>query len=537
MNIWLRFLGIAGLVVLLFGLLGKMILAPGELGGFVWLHFIAGLAAIVAWFFSTGTKNLSNAGELLRGRTSRFGANVVLYVVVFLGFIGFFNFLANRYDHRFDLTSEGVYSLKPQTVKLLQSLQKPLKLIGIRQGSGEDQQLEERLKLYAYYNPERVSYEMINPVSRPQVVKQLRMEAGQSIFISLGEQESRLTSSSEQSITNAILKLVRGGERKIYYITGHGEPDIQGAGEEGVQALGTALKDEQFNLEALNLSQKGSVPADAAAVILVAPEKELLKEERDLLIKYARDGGRLVLFHEVQQSTDDVRLIAREFGIEVGTDVVIEPELRLFTGPVLNVQPQVVNFKSHAVTADFSPRTPVVLVTASSVKQAPTAPSVGTVSVLMETGEQAWGETNVQGLFDPVNPEVSFSALEDHKGPVPLAAVYEHEVAASADNGGETAEPKFEKRTRVVVFGDSDWIRNGSFRQFFNRDLVLAAVNWSSAEEGGLALEARSLDDGKPRSPIADDVVRNIFFTSFILPELFLLLGLAIWWQRRTAYV
>jgi ABC-type uncharacterized transport system involved in gliding motility auxiliary subunit len=69
---------------------------------------------------------------------------------------------------------------------------------------------------------------------------------------------------------------------------------------------------------------------------------------------------------------------------------------------------------------------------------------------------------------------------------------------------------------------------------YAHRDFILNTVNWMVGESGGVTIRPRSIR--KPElTPITSDTYLNILSASFIIPEIIFILGLLIWWRRRTA--
>jgi ABC-type uncharacterized transport system involved in gliding motility auxiliary subunit len=124
---------------------------------------------------------------------------------------------------------------------------------------------------------------------------------------------------------------------------------------------------------------------------------------------------------------------------------------------------------------------------------------------------------------------------EDLAGPVSVAAAYERKLSPPKDPAAavDSTEVSFEKTARVVVFGDSDWIVNANIAIYANRDFVLNALNWVIGEEGGVTIRPRQMRFSN--APIQSDTFIWLLVLSFLVPELILILGLVIWWRRRTA--
>jgi ABC-type uncharacterized transport system involved in gliding motility auxiliary subunit len=538
MNRWVRFSGIAGAVVLVFGLIGAIIVGAYD-SPLVVGHLIVGGVCLIVWAIGAGSSGFASAGAVLKGRSARFGANVVAYGAVFLGLLIAINWLVHRNDRRFDFTEEGVYSLAPQSVAIVRDLKKPLKMVALvaTDEPSRETRLRELLELYKSANTTRVTTEFFDPQSKPHLIQRYDMKPGNLLYLEYGESGesgiSRINDSSEEGITNAILKLTRGEAKKVYVVQGHGEPDIAGGDPGGLKGFAEAVGDENLTLAPIVLGQHPKVPADAAAVVLVSPKKPLLAEERAALITYVEEGGRLLMFHD-PRTTTDVATIAAHFKIEVGSDVIIDQVQRLFAAPTLGVQPIVTSYTPHPLTRSLTERDVTVYNLASSVKGSGQSDETTTWTDLAKTGLTAWAEKNLEQLFDVPEPS-AVREPEDLAGPVSVAAAYERKLSPPKDPAAavDSTEVSFEKTARVVVFGDSDWIVNANIAIYANRDFVLNALNWVIGEEGGVTIRPRQMRFSN--APIQSDTFIWLLVLSFLVPELILILGLVIWWRRRTA--
>ena len=262
MSKWSRLLGIIGAVFLLFGIVGALII-----GSFaqplILMHLLVGLVFVVLMAVgqaSSGGLSADGARSLLTSRSARFGLNAGLATTVFAVFLVALNWTVNRHDRRWDLTQEGVFSVSDQSVKVVEALTKQLKIVAFKVGDGEqEQKTKELLELYKYHNPSKVSTSLIDPRSNPGAVDTYQMKGGNVVYLEYGEGEtkgtSRLNEVSEQTLTNAIIKLTRGEARRVYYVQGHDEPDIQGQDASGLKGFAEAVADEHLTMEGLVLAQ------------------------------------------------------------------------------------------------------------------------------------------------------------------------------------------------------------------------------------------------------------------------------------------
>jgi len=482
--------------------------------------------------------SVHKASSLMTGRTARFGAHALIYSLIAGGLVVVGNIIVSMNEKRWDLTEQGVYSLSPKSSKIVAGLKAPLKIIALEAPQLHDKgETRELLSLYLLANSKHVSFEMLNPQAKPIEVDMLGMKPGNLVYVEYGEGASkvinRLNQVDEQSITNAIIKLSRGASKKVYYVQGHGEPALDSQSQDGTKQFAEALGDEHIAIEGLMLATAGSIPQDAAAVILAAPTKPIPQAERDAIISYGKSGGRLLLFHNAEdRDFDEIRSIAKVFGIEVGEDVILDQQLRLFAGPEVAVQFLAQQFSPHPITAGLSAAEPVLFTFASSVS-APKSTEAGiTYTELIKSGKNSWAEKNLKSLFDPAGATASRDP-EDFAGPVSIAVAMERTGESSEGQKGD--EPSFKQLSRIVVFGDVSWIENGSLLSMGNRDVILNAVNWVTGEEGGVAIGPRRMRSSV--APIPPSTFNIILALSLIGPELILLAGLFVWWRRRASMV
>lgn len=541
MGRWTRFSGIVGAVLVLFGILGGLVVGFGAdnlIQILMVFHILGGLGLIVFWFVSVGFAEENRGAGLLRGRAARYGANLVAYTVVFVGLLTALNFLVNRHDKRLDLTEQGVYSLASVSASAMAELKKPLKIVAFKAAQLEDEQgLTDLLALLSSANKAKISTEIVDPRAKPHLVDSYGMKQGNLVYLEYGEGDakavSRINEVSEQALVNAVVKLTRGDAKKIYYVVGHNEPELESAEARGAKEFAAAVADEHLTLEPIVLAEKQAVPDDAAALIVAAPRKKLADQERAMIIAYAEKGGRLILLTD-PRAPSDVRDIAAHFGIKVGSGIVVDQVQRLFAAPALGIEPMVRSYAMHPITAGFSSQDVAIFNQAASVSAAETKDDKATYLELAKTGPQAWEESDLASIFDASEPSAQKDAA-DSPGPISLALVYEKKLEQAGADPKEKSGDKFERTTRIAVFGDSDWITNGSLQQWAHRDLILNSINWALGEEGGVTIGQRSFREPK-LTPISNESYLVMLASSFVIPELIFLTGLVIWWRRRTAF-
>ena len=487
-----------------------------ELSLFVLVNAVAGIFAFAGWL-AAGRETV---GAFLGERSTRYGANAILYSVLFVGILVMANVLAARYSVRWDTTEADVYSLSPQSAQLVKDLDGELDLLAFVEG-GIDPALRDLFESYAHES-KRVSYRLVDPDKSPDLAERYNVTTYNTVRVAYGEQATLVTQPSEESITNAIVKVTQGEKKTICLVEGHGEPgadDLESPRGYGV--LKRAIESENYGFQTLLLATEQEPPNEKCDLLLVAaPVKDWLEPEIVLLRSYLERGGRGIFLFAANRGAD-VREVLAGYGFEVGENVVVDQVLRLFQGPALGVEPMAESYGAHPITENFKERTIFPLArTVSAVKPAPEGV---TVTEIVKTSRSSWAESDVEGLFQ--RSEATLDPSTDRKGPLSIAAAATVDVARL-----ENAESD----SRLVAFGSDQFVNNKNINNLFNRDLILNAIGWAVGEEQLVAIRARTVRASAVQ--LTDAQVDTIFYLSvLVLPELLLLAGIAVWARRRNA--
>ncbi|HUY26265.1 MAG TPA: GldG family protein [Candidatus Binataceae bacterium] len=512
--------GLIGLVLIIFGLIDLKI-APG-FRLFVWANLICGLFALVLWI----TSSRSALSGIVGQRSTRYGANAMVYTVAFVGVIVAINYLSTLHNRRLDLTAEKVYSLSSQSTQVVKNLKKPLKLIGFFAG-GENERARELYSTYAYASP-MLTYQLVDPDKHPELAERYKVSVMNTTHIQYGGDEkgagTNVTDLTEEALTNAIIRATKNSKKLVYFLDGEGEGDIDDAqNSTGFGQLKTALEGEGYEVQKLVLAQAAKVPDDATMVVIAGPEKPLGQHEIDQLNAYLKRGGRVIATFRPSKpdgSVDEAALaaMAGAWGVKVDDDIVVDQVVRLFAGPALGLDPIVQNYGVHPITRGFKERTVFSMSRSLSIEPN-LKPGLRAVA-LAKTSETSWGETDLKMLFEQQKAELDD---KDTRGPVAVAAAVQGDLAQLGWGKGEA---------RMVVFGSTDFIDNQHITNFFNRDFFVNSADWLAGEENSISIRPRSLRASRFRLTV--DQFSIVFaFSVLLLPEALLILGIAVWWERR----
>ncbi len=508
-----------------------------------WWMAVIGLAMVAVHTLSQWRDILA----FFSRRQAREGAVATSGVALALGILVAANYILSRQNVRWDLTAAQQYSLSDQTRRVLETLDGPMSVLVFAR-EAEFPRYRDRLDEYSYVSSQ-VDVEYIDPDRSPRRAEQYEVQAYGTIVFEYEERIERTTSDTEQDLTNAMIRAVEGEERIVYFVQGHGEHDPDGEDRAGYRALRDALGRDNFRVETVVLAQTGEVPTDATVLVVAGPSTDLLLTEADLLRDYLEGGGKLLLLLNPPDTEDDppqpnLIALAGEWGIDLGTDVVVDAS---GVGQLLGTDasvPVAASYPPHAITEDFN------LLTAFPLARS-ARPAAGGVSgrigeVIVETGARSWAEADLDQL---ATGEVTLDEdAGDVPGPVPIATVVSQTIDAPepADDADREEESEGETeaddangdgddpplQARLAVFGDSDFASNSAVEIQGNRDLALNTINWLAQQENLIAIRPREPEDRRI-TLTADQQTRVYWLSLVLLPGFIAGAGIYTWWNRR----
>jgi ABC-type uncharacterized transport system involved in gliding motility auxiliary subunit len=487
-----------------------------------WAALIVGAALIFASISARQAEIRSSLGR----RSARFGINSAVSVVFLIGILAFVNYLGAQHVKRVDMTTEKIYSLSDQSAGVAQQVKQDLKIKAFYPG-GEYAPAKDLLDLFKAKN-NKISYEFIDPDKQPQIAQQYSVSqygdfqnpmTGESVrygtmILEMGGKTERIEKQNEpvreEDITNALMKIVKGEKKTIYFVQGHGERNIDDSEKTGYSNAKAGLEKENYVLKPLNLVQDNKIPDDASVVVMLGPTSEPFPNELDLIDGFLNKGGSVAIFLDPPPAAS-LNDLMKKWSVDVGNNIVLDSSGvgRLFgAGPTI---PLVTNYSNHKITERFKVMTFFPLV--RSVTPAKPPANGIMVETLFSSNERSWGETDLKS-----NP-AEFNEKTDLKGPVSLA------VVATKDLGES-------KKARLVVFGDSDFASNQAFGLQGNGNLFLNTISWLAQDENFISIRAKNPEDR--RLTMTEAQGRLVSFVMLLfLPVAVIISGVSVWMKRR----
>jgi gliding-associated putative ABC transporter substrate-binding component GldG len=505
----------------------------------------------------------------------------VAIVVVILVLL---NIVSIRVFGRLDVTKNGLFTLSEASRQLMRSLDDR---VTVKAYFTEDlpapynnnrRMLLDQLNEYRAYSRGNLQYEFIDPSGEKgeqeaqqqgiapvqvQVVKEDKFEVKRAYMGAVLLYEDRKevlpviqnTASLEYELSSTIKRLTTRTQRKVGFLTGHGEPalnELQHAQE---------LLRRQYQIVPVDVSKNAPVPQDVAALVVAAPSNRFSEADKFQIDQYIMRGGRVAfLLNRVDANLQsragrllDINLddLLETYALRINPDLI--RDLQCANVSIVqqqfgfNIQSQV-PFPYLPIASNFSPGNAMVkdlqgliLFFVSSVDT--TNPSGRGLrgEILVRSSKQSGRQTGMF-IFDPLQ---RYSREEFQEKEIPLAALVQGQFKSAftgkpvpSDTAAGSAPPVGTPLTsspeaRVILVGDGDFIRD----QYGNRDNLTFFANMIDylVDDAGLITIRSKEASMPPLEPVSDGTKKLVKYANLIVPPLLVVVYGLIRWRMRKA--
>lgn len=424
-----------------------------------------------------------------------------------------------RYNQRWDFTREKIYSLAEPTAKILDQMKKsPLEVKAFYplQDPGR-REFESFLKQVESRHP-RLKAEFIDPDRAPRTAKDYGVNDLYTVVMKYEGRQEKVIRPTEESFSNALLRLLNPKTFQICFLTGHEESSILQQDRSGLSYLRESLVFNNYKVDEVT-AQRGDIPSECLVTVVAGPRRDLDAQEYDALERFFQSGkGILFLIDPMDEGTGvSFRDFFLRFGIALGADVIVDKMSRMVGGDFL--VPLVSQYViQHPVTAQF--KLPTFYPVTRTVQPSTETPKGIDVTPLAFTGSGSWAESDLKSLE---NGETDFDAGSDLTGPLAIAAAAEKKDVLGGASG------------RLIAVGDSDFAANAYLDLSGNRDFILAMIQWLTQDERAVTINPR-LAEFKPLFLKDSGRAKLLVWVLGIIPLFFLCSGSAwLFYRHKTA--
>lgn len=473
--------------------------------------------------------------DWIKTRQTKYSAYITVYILVILAVLGAANFLANRYNKSYDSTANKQFSLSDQTVKAVKGLKQGVTIYYFGETS-QFPQARDVLGRYAGLSP-KLKVDYIDPVRKPQDARAAGFRRDVTMLVDSGARKEEAKSLTEEDITGALIRSLKGGERTTCFLAGSGEHGLDEPAGNGFGTLKQALERNNYKTRAVNLAQpapatpgavpvigqvqqaKVEIPKDCTVLVAGGPRMDYSAAEVSAIKAYVEGGGRALFMLDTPlkigpqegAANPELAKLLSEWGVTLNNDLALDTT---GVGGIFGLGPEVsmvTNYESQPIVRDFKDNILTAFPLSRTLKTSNTAKV--TLDKLISTSDNSFATSSVSSPIDP---------KKGTKGPLLLAA-------AGTYNTGNPSNPG-----RFVVFGSSMWAGNSFLgsRQVANRDLALNTFNWLTSDEELISIRPKEMEDR--RLTITGNRMNLVFLWSVVLLPLAAVgSGIMVWWRRR----
>ncbi|MCF6312729.1 MAG: GldG family protein [Verrucomicrobiales bacterium] len=442
-----------------------------------------------------------------RSRSSRpyfVALRVAFQILLVLIIYAEVNYLSFRNHQQWDLTQNHKFTLSETSINFLSTQKSKVKIImAFMRSSDLFSDVHALLSEYERNSEGRISLQVLDlsrdrerlldlsnqhglTFDRNSIVlltpNRTKILAAEDLITRSTDRQQRVMEfRGEEVITASLLQVTEKQQKKIYLTIGNRKAeDLVKIGEQLSQIAST----QNIRIESLNLASVQSIPADADAVFIAAPEVDLEARHIKMLESYWNEQhGGLLIFLNPQAQTPNLNAFIRAHGIAPQNDRVLS----------VAAIPGMARQKSFDVPTAFMPGSPITRHLAGinlQLRGQTQSLKIFTDNELLEVkkirplplmvaGSRFWGETDYQ------EEVAAYSKEQDNPPPVYTAASVEK---------GATDDPSMKIRSsRMVIVSNPDLIDPAGNTSKINADFTMASLNWMVDRSELIGISPRKL--------------------------------------------
>jgi ABC-2 type transport system permease protein len=479
-----------------------------------------------------------SAKQRLVGGTSKQGVYLTVTTIIVVALVIFVNLLVRQLPQtvtQLDISENDLYTVSDLSKEFIAGIDQDVNLILLAEPTQLDTRISQYVKTYASLSDHITAME-IDPVLYPSYLEKYETDAdvlvienaetgkyttvalkgyeGYSTGIIMCDymtmayygQDQEISFDAEGQITSAISYVTSDATGTVYMLTGHGESEM------GNTVL-SRIQKANMSTESADLLMSGGVPEDCELLVCCNPTSDLADDELDILRKYLKSGGDMMIIIDAVDLTNFNTLMA-EYGLTMQEGYVGDMS-RYYQqyasvygyycfAPVLS--------ESSEITGELT--TSALLLQPRGMLQTDPARAGITVDPFMTTSERGIcyvDENNYAEGTYILGATASETVTEDDPDTDADESVTSHLTVISS-----------------IAMIDENVVT--AFTNMANMDIFMNAVTMSYDDISNITVPAKSLEI--TRNTLSGAGLWSIIVT-FVIPALLIIGGLIYWTKRR----
>ena len=480
-------------------------------------------------------KDKKSANEVLKKWLAKTSLTAIIIAIIIAAYIGLNYFLEKAKLTDIDLTKEKVYSLTDTSKEFLKNIEQNVDVILINMNEFAQAVID----LSYQYNKanENIKIKEVEDVSQePELASKYNLSDETClIIIKSGEKEKILTSgnlytydyttgqqkdTAEEAITNAILDVTITEKPKVYYLSNH----MRYA--DYMYWFFEDLKSEANEVEALDLLTKGKVPDDASVLIITTLTEDITGPEKDAIIKYIKNGGKLAVFSDANAGNlklTNFQKVLDQYGVQISNGIMLEQDTNKMLAsfpsailPSVNQSSSIMNQKNMNVSACF------INAGKLTFKDDEKLDELGVeVETLMTTSSTSFyrSDLNIQSIS---------KQEKDEEGSQTVGALI-------------TKKINEDKSSKLIIFSNNMFITNVAIEVYedsylyaldfyHNEDIALNSIAYLTGREDMVTIRKNAEITSYTITAKEQNIILTIIF---VVPAVIIITGIVVWQVRR----
>lgn len=473
-------------------------------------------------------------GEILRKKWLIDGTKtIILVAIIVLVYIGVNVLLENVVLPELDCTEDKIYSLSDESKDKLGNLDKEVTITLINYGDSTT--LINFMEKYESLN-DNITVERIDDLStRTDLMTEYSLDTDDSlILITCGDKEKEVTEydmytfdyttyqtidTTEEAITNAILDVTTDDKPKIYFMSNHLAYNVN-----YFYTIMQTMEDEANEVDTIDLFANGGIPEDCDCLVISTLGEDITEQERDDLIEYINNGGKLLLMCGSNLTGVDLtnfQTVLDQYGVSVSDGVVFEGDSSNMIAGYPDFIVETTEYTS--LTENLNMSMNLCFIDAGNITfDEDSLEELGVeYEILVQTSDTSFVRTDI------TQSSASRTSSDSEEQACTIAAIV-------------TKEIDDDTTSKLIIFSNELFAMdmpvqiNGytmyTVSLYNNEDMLLNSVSYLNEREDTITIRKTSEEVTYTVTEQQNNIIMAIIFTS---PFVIIVLGIVVWQIRR----